>query len=139
MKRIKKTKIIATLGPATSSVESIESLIKEGVDVLRINFSHSTHKEAENVIKQIRKINDSLSTNTAILADLQGPKLRIGEVSEDTELKDGDNIIIKTGKEFKGDNKTLYLSYNNLAKDIKKGEKILIDDGKIILKVIDID
>ena len=85
MKRIKKTKIIATLGPATSSAESIESLIKEGVDVLRINFSHSTHKEAESVIKEIRKINDSLSTNTAILADLQGPKLRIGEVSENTE------------------------------------------------------
>ena len=139
MKRIKKTKIIATLGPATSSVESIESLIKEGVDVLRINFSHSTHKEAEKVIHEIRRINDSLSTNTAILADLQGPKLRIGEVSENTELKDGDNIIIKTGKEFKGDNKTLYLNYSNLAKDIKKGEKILIDDGKIILKVIDID
>ena len=139
MKRIKKTKIIATLGPATSSVESIENLIKEGVDVLRINFSHSTHKEAESVIKEIRKINDLLSTNTAILADLQGPKLRIGEVSENTELKDGNNIIIKTGKEFKGDSKTLYLNYNNLAKDIKKGEKILIDDGKIILKVIDID
>ena len=74
MKRIKKTKIIATLGPASSSAESIESLIKEGVDVLRINFSHSTHKEAENVIKEIRKINDSLSTNTAILADLQGDR-----------------------------------------------------------------
>jgi len=139
MKRVKKTKIIATLGPATSSAESIESLIKEGVDVLRINFSHSTHQEAENLIKEIRKINESLSTNTAILADLQGPKLRIGDVLENTELKDGDNIIIKTGKEFKGDNKSLYLNYHNLAKDIKKGEKILIDDGKIILKVIDID
>ena len=69
----------------------------------------------------------------------KGPKLRIGEVSENTELKDGDNIFIKTGKEFKGDSKTLYLNYNNLYKDIKKGEKILIDDGKIILKVIDID
>ena len=138
MKRIKKTKIIATLGPATSSVESIESLVKEGVDVLRINFSHSTHKEAEKVIQEIRRINDSLSTNTAILADLQGPKLRIGEVSENTELVDGDNIIIKTGKEFKGDNKALYLNYNNLAKDIKIGEKILIDDGKIILKISDI-
>ncbi len=139
MKRIKKTKIIATLGPASSSAESIESLIKEGVDVLRINFSHSTHKEAEKMIREIREVNDSLSTNTAILADLQGPKLRIGEVSANTKLKDGDNIFIKTGKEFKGDNKTLYLNYNNLYKDIKKGEKILIDDGKIILKVIDID
>lgn len=139
MKRIKKTKIIATLGPASSSVENIKSLIKEGVDVLRINFSHSTHKEAEKLIQEIRKINDLLSTNTSILADLQGPKLRIGEVVKNTKLVVGDNIIIKTGKEFKGDNKKLYLNYNNLAKDIKKGEKILIDDGKIILKVIVID
>jgi pyruvate kinase len=139
MKKIKKTKIIATLGPSTSSIESIENLIKEGVDVLRINFSHITHKEAEKVIKQIRRINESLATNTAILADLQGPKLRIGVVVENTELIDGDNINIKTGKEFKGNNKKLYLNYNNLAKDIKKGEKILIDDGKIILKVIEID
>jgi len=139
MKRIKKTKIIATLGPASSSFENIKSLIKEGVDVLRINFSHSTHKEAEKLIQEIRKINDLLSTNTSILADLQGPKLRIGEVVKNTKLVEGDNIIIKTGKEFKGDNKKLYLNYNNLAKDIKKGEKILIDDGKIILKVIVID
>ena len=139
MKKIKKTKIIATLGPSTSSIESIENLIKEGVDVLRINFSHTTHREAEKVIKEIRRINESLSTNTAILADLQGPKLRIGAVVKDTELVDGDNIIIKTGKDFKGNNKKLYLNYNNLAKDIKKGEKILIDDGKIILKIIEID
>ena len=96
MKKIKKTKIIATLGPSTSSIESIENLIKEGVDVLRINFSHITHKEAEKVIKQIRRINESLATNTAILADLQGPKLRIGVVVENTELIDGDNINIKT-------------------------------------------
>ena len=138
MKRIKKTKIIATLGPASSSFECIKSLIKEGVDVLRINFSHSTHKEAEKLIQDIRRISKSLSANTAILADLQGPKLRIGEVERNTELLDGDIIIIMTGKEFKGNNKKLYLNYNNLAKDIKKGEKILIDDGKIILKVIEI-
>ena len=87
MKRLKKTKIIATLGPSTSSIETIESLIKEGVDVLRINFSHSTHKEAEFLIKSIRKINDSLSKNIAILADLQGPKLRIGDVVDDTNYQ----------------------------------------------------
>ena len=109
MKRIKKTKIIATLGPATSSVESIESLIKEGVDVLRINFSHSTHKEAEKMIREIREVNDSLSTNTAILADLQGPKLRIGEVSANTELKDGDNIFIF--KKFKINSFFIYFPF----------------------------
>ena len=139
MKRLKKTKIIATLGPSTSSIETIESLIKEGVDVLRINFSHSTHKEAEFLIKSIRKINDSLSKNIAILADLQGPKLRIGDVVDDTNLNFGEKITIKTDKSFKGNKNKLFLNYQNLAKDINKGEKILIDDGKIILKVIDKD
>ena len=139
MKRLKKTKIIATLGPSTSSIETIESLIREGVDVLRINFSHSTHKEAEFLIKSIRKINDSLSKNIAILADLQGPKLRIGDVVDDTNLNFGEKITIKTDKSFKGNKNKLFLNYQNLAKDINKGEKILIDDGKIILKVIDTD
>ena len=139
MKRLKKTKIIATLGPSTSSIEKIESLIKEGVDVLRINFSHSTHKEAEFLIKSIRKINDSLSKNIAILADLQGPKLRIGDVVDDTNLNFGEKITIKTDKSFKGNKNKLFLNYQNLAKDINIGEKILIDDGKIILKVIDTD
>ena len=139
MKRLKKTKIIATLGPSTSSIETIESLIKEGVDVLRINFSHSTHKEAEFLIRSIRKINDSLSKNIAILADLQGPKLRIGDVVDDTNLNFGEKITIKTDKSFKGNKNKLFLNYQNLAKDINKGEKILIDDGKIILKVIDTD
>lgn len=139
MKRLKKTKIIATLGPSTSSIETIESLIKEGVDVLRINFSHSTHKEAEFLIKSIRKINDSLSKNIAILADLQGPKLRIGDVVDDTNLNFGEKITIKTDKSFKGNKNKLFLNYQNLAKDINVGEKILIDDGKIILKVIDTD
>ena len=139
MKRLKKTKIIATLGPSSSSIETIESLIKEGVDVLRINFSHSTHKEAEFLIKSIRKINDSLSKNIAILADLQGPKLRVGDVVDDTNLNFGEKITIKTDKSFKGNKNKLFLNYQNLAKDINKGEKILIDDGKIILKVIDTD
>ena len=139
MKRLKKTKIIATLGPSTSTFESIENLIKEGVDVLRINFSHSTHKEAKFLIKSIREINHSMSTNIAILADLQGPKLRIGEVDKNTQLSDGDKVLIKTDKCFKGNEKKLYLNYQNLGEDIKKNEKILIDDGKIILKVLNIN
>ena len=137
MKRLKKTKIIATLGPSTSSIETIESLIKEGVDVLRINFSHSTHKEAESLIKDIRKINEELNTNTSILADLQGPKLRIGEIKSNTFINDGDNIEIKTGNEFVGDSNKIYVDYKNLPSDINVGEKILIDDGKILLKVIE--
>ena len=137
MKKIKKTKIIATLGPATSSTDVIKKIIKEGVDVLRINFSHSSHEEAEILIKEIRKINSELNTNTSILADLQGPKLRIGEIIEGTILDVGSELKIKTGKEFVGDNKLIYINYESLPKDITEGEKILIDDGKIILKVID--
>lgn len=137
MKKIKKTKIIATLGPATSSTDVIKKIIKEGVDVLRINFSHSSHDEAEILIKEIRKINSELNTNTSILADLQGPKLRIGEIIEGTSLNVGSELKIKTGKEFVGDDKLIFINYENLPKDITEGEKILIDDGKIILKVID--
>ena len=137
MKKIKKTKIIATLGPATSSTDVIKKIIKEGVDVLRINFSHSSHEEAEILIKEIRKINSELNTNTSILADLQGPKLRIGEIIEGTILDVGSELKIKTGKEFVGDNKLIFINYESLPKDITEGEKILIDDGKIILKVID--
>ncbi len=135
MKRIKKTKIIATLGPSTSSADCIEKLIKEGVDVLRINFSHSSHKQAEALIKDIRQVNTKLKATTSILADLQGPKLRIGDISPNTNLNDGDEIKIKTVKKFIGDEKMIFIDYQSLPKDINTGEKILIDDGKIILKV----
>ena len=137
MKKIKKTKIIATLGPASSGSDTIEKLIKEGVDVLRINFSHSSHDEAEALIKEIRKTNTKLNTNTSILADLQGPKLRIGEIIPGTNLDIGSKLKIKTGKEFIGDNNMLFVNYESLPKDISEGERILIDDGKIILKVTD--
>ncbi len=137
MRRIKKTKIIATLGPSSSSRDSIEMLIKEGADVLRINFSHSTHKEAKSLINDIREINAELNTNTSILADLQGPKLRIGEVKANSSLSDGDKIEIESGKEFVGDKNKIYVDYKSLPSDINVGEKILIDDGKIILKVLE--
>ena len=135
MKRIKKTKIIATLGPSTSSADCIEKLIKEGVDVLRINFSHSSHKQAEALIKNIRQVNTKLKATTSILADLQGPKLRIGDISPNTNINDGDEIKIKTVKKFIGDDKMIFIDYQSLPKEINTGEKILIDDGKIILKV----
>ena len=135
MKRIKKTKIIATLGPSSSGL--VEKLIKEGVDVFRINFSHSNHKEAEILINEIRIINTKLNTNTSILADLQGPKLRIGEIKPNTHLNDGDHIKIKTVNEFIGDEKAIFVNYKTLPTDVNKGENIIVDDGKIILKVTD--
>jgi len=133
---MKKTKIVATLGPASSSVEVIEELVKAGADVCRINFSHGSYEDVLQLIKNIRTVNDKLKTNTAILADLQGPKLRIGMVENDRiELVKGKELIITTNK-CVGTAERLYITYPQFPKDVKPGEKILIDDGKLLLKVI---
>ena len=136
MKKIKKTKIIATIGPASSSSEIMEKMVTEGVDVFRINFSHAKHNEVKKIIKRIRDIDKKLSLNTAIIADLQGPKLRIGKMRKNSSLKAGDEITIDCKSQLVGSSKKLYVNYRNLAKDIKEGEKILLDDGKIILKAL---
>jgi len=133
---MKKTKIVATLGPASSSAEVIEELVKAGADVCRINFSHGSYEDVLQLIKNIRTVNDKLKTNTAILADLQGPKLRIGMVENDRiELVTGKEVIITTNK-CVGTAERLYITYPQFPKDVKAGEKILIDDGKLLLKVI---
>ena len=133
-----RTKIIATLGPATSSEETLLKLISAGVNVCRINFSHGTHKEYAEVIGLIRKINTDHNKNVAILGDLQGPKIRIGELAEASiELIEGEEIIISTDQ-FKGNSKKVSVSYNDFAKDVKLGENILLDDGKLSLEVIEL-
>lgn len=132
-----KTKIIATIGTASSSKEILKKMFVAGVDVCRLNFSHGTHEDHLKVIKNIRELNAELQTNVAILVDLQGPKLRIGEVENNCiELKEGDEIMIVSEKCI-GTNKKLYLSYQDIAKDIEAGEAVLIDDGKIKLQVIE--
>ena len=136
MKKIKKTKIIATIGPASSSSEIMEKMVTEGVDVFRINFSHAKHNEVKKIIKRIRDIDKKLSLNTAIIADLQGPKLRLGKMRKNSSLKVGDKITIDCKSQLVGSSKKLYVNYKNLAKDINEGEKILLDDGKIILKTL---
>ena len=136
MKKIKKTKIIATIGPASSSSEIMEKMMIEGVDVFRINFSHAKDDEVKKVIKRIRNIDKKLSLNTAIIGDLQGPKLRIGKMRKNSSLKIGDEIAIDCKSQLVGNSKKLYVNYKNLAKDINEGEKILLDDGKIILKTL---
>lgn len=133
----KKTKIVATLGPATDSVEIISRMIEAGLDVCRINFSHGTHEVHEQTIKNIRIADKNLGTTTAILADLQGPKLRVGDIEGDNlELKEGSEIIFST-KEVPANSKKLYITYPEFAKDVKVGERILLDDGKLELKAIE--
>jgi pyruvate kinase len=130
----KKTKIVATLGPASSSQETIEQMIKAGLNVCRINFSHGSYKDHGDTIKNIRAADKNLGTFTAILADLQGPKLRVGKMPNDAyELIEGNEVVFTTDeKNQKGDK--LYITYPEFAKDVKVGERILLDDGKLVLE-----
>ena len=132
----KKTKIIATLGPACSSSEIIKKMIVAGVDVFRVNFSHANYDIVKQNIQTIRELGASLGTNTAILADLQGPKLRVGEMQENTTIKAGDEVIFYTGEPFVGNAKKAYMNYNLFPKDVNPGERILVDDGKLIFEVL---
>ena len=133
----KRTKIVATLGPAVSSREIMKNMILEGVNVFRINFSHANYDIVKSNIKMIRELGEELGTNTAILADLQGPKLRVGIMKEDIEVKDGDELDFCTGEEFEGTQERVYMNYDNFPEDVNVGEQILVDDGKLIFEVID--
>ena len=135
-----KTKIVATLGPACNTTTAIHNLIKSGVNVFRINFSHAKNEEVLNYIDIIRSLNKEHNYNVAILADLQGPKIRIGELEQDITLKKGDEISIESSeKSFVGNRNRVFINYKNLAKDVKKGDQILIDDGKYVFTVLKTD
>lgn len=131
-----QTKVIATIGPASSSKDVLERMFHEGVDVCRLNFSHGTHQDHLQVINNILELNQELNANVALLADLQGPKIRIGEVENNlVELKECEEVEIVTEKCL-GTAKRLYLSYKEFPKDVTEGDSILIDDGKLKLEVI---
>jgi len=133
-----KTKIIATLGPASNSPAMIRNLIHAGVDVFRLNFSHGTHEIHAQTIQLIKEANVELETHVSILADLQGPKIRLGEVKENTVLREGDTLEFTTSP-IVGDNQKVYITYNEFPGDVEAGETILIDDGKIELRVLETD
>ena len=134
--KFKKTKIVATLGPGCSTKTMLSRLIKAGVNVFRINFSHATYEEADRHIDLIRSLNQELDTNVAILADLQGPKIRVGKMKDGVVFKKGDEFTLSTAKEIIGNKTKASLSYKDFAKDVKKGDKVLVDDGKLIFEVI---
>ncbi|MGA0048195.1 MAG: pyruvate kinase [Flavobacteriaceae bacterium] len=135
MNSIKKTKIVATLGPATSSEEVLEKMILAGVNVFRINFSHADYDDVAQRIQMIRNVDQKLNTNTAILGDLQGPKLRVGKMEEGAEVHPGDEVVFLTDKPFVGNAKKAYMNYQNFPKDVSPGERVLLDDGKLIFEV----
>jgi len=135
MSQTKKTKIVATLGPALSgSKEKLRELMVSGVNVFRVNFSHADYDDVTNNINIIRELNKELDFNVAILADLQGPKLRVGVMAEGVELAPGD-VFNFTTEACEGTQEKAFMTYQRFPKDVKVGEKILVDDGKLMFEV----
>ena len=134
--KFKKTKIVATLGPGCDNKTMLSKLVKAGVNVFRINFSHATYEEVDKHVELIRTVNKELDTNVAILADLQGPKIRVGKMKDGVVFKKGDLFTLSSRKDIIGNKEKASLSYKDFAKDVKQGDKVLIDDGKLIFEVI---
>ncbi|QYJ68873.1 pyruvate kinase [Flavobacterium litorale] len=133
----KKTKVVATLGPACSTKETIKAMIDAGVNVFRINFSHADYTDVTERIKIIRALNDEYGYNTSILGDLQGPKLRVGVMKNDVVVAPGDVITFQTAEDEPGTADRVYMNYKEFPNDVNAGERILLDDGKLIFEVIE--
>ncbi|MFT3674433.1 MAG: pyruvate kinase [Chitinophagaceae bacterium] len=134
-----KTKIVATVGPACDTYDKLLELVKAGVNVFRLNFSHGTHENKAEIISHIRKINKTEPYNISILGDLQGPKLRVGEIENGSlKIEPGDILTFTSREKVVGTKEKIYISYPNLHKDVKVGEKIMIDDGKLEVVVTEI-
>ena len=132
----KKTKIVATLGPAIDSKEMLLKMVATGVNVFRINFSHADYDDVKKRIQYIREINEEHGYNASVLADLQCPKLRVGVMKDDVVVAPGDEIIFATGTRFEGTKDRVYMTYDRFPLDAKQGEQILLDDGKLIFEVV---
>lgn len=134
--KLNKTKIVATLGPASKSRPMLKKLIIAGVDVFRINFSHANYKETTQTVCAIRALGAELGVHPSILGDLQGPKIRLGLVKNGVFVKKDDIIEITTKEIGEGDEKRVSINYLDFPKDVNANEKILVNDGKLIFKVL---
>ncbi|MFY8128812.1 MAG: pyruvate kinase [Chitinophagaceae bacterium] len=133
-----RTKIVATVGPACDTYDKLLDLVRAGVNVFRLNFSHGSHEDKAQIIEHIRTINSTHPYNIAILGDLQGPKLRVGEIENNALPLEIGDVLTFTNEKCVGTKEKIYVSYPNLAGDVKIGNTIMIDDGKIEVKVIGI-
>ncbi len=132
------TKIVATVGPACNTYEKLLELAKAGVDVFRLNFSHGSHADHLEVIQHIQAINEEFHTHIGVLADLQGPKLRVGKIKDNMlPLAPGDIITIVNDDTADGTKDSIYMSYDQFAEDCQPGERILMDDGKLVFEVLE--
>lgn len=139
MQRTRRVKILATLGPSSNTHEQIKSLFKAGADVFRINMSHSSHEMLHELVSTIRKVEAELDHPIGILADLQGPKLRLGQFKDDKiEVKTGDQIRFDSNPE-PGDNKRVELPHPEILQALKVGDRVIVDDGKVLLSTLECD
>lgn len=137
---LKRTKIVATVGPACNTKDKLRELVKEGVDVFRLNFSHGDHEGHAKVVQSIREINSELGTTIPILQDLQGPKIRIGKVENDgVPIEPGQELVITTDESIVGTSQRVSTTYTSLPTDVSIGDMILVDDGKIELRVVGVE
>ena len=132
---MKRTKIVATLGPASSSDEKLLELLWAGVNVFRVNFSHGDPEEHRLLIRRIRQVLEKNNMTAAVLADLQGPKLRVGMVEDGVVVAPGDRVVF-TNHKCEGTKERVYMTYQDFPKDVKPGERILLDDGKLAMDVV---
>lgn len=130
------TKIVATVGPASSSYSNLLELVKAGVDVFRLNFSHGTHADHKEVIDHITYIKEKYNLHIGIMADLQGPKLRVGKIKDNALPLTPGQIITFVNEECEGDAEKIYMSYDLFPQDVKVGEKVMVDDGKLVFEVV---
>jgi len=138
-KLFKKTKIVATIGPASRNKETLAELIKAGANVFRLNFSHGSHDDHQKTIEMVRELNEELGSNVALLQDLQGPKIRVGKVENDgVPIAPGQQLIITTD-EMIGTSEKVSTVYEGIVNDVKPGDAILVDDGNIELKTIKVE
>ncbi len=133
--KFQKTKILATVGPASNNYSTLLGLAKAGVDAFRLNFSHGTHEGHLKVFEYIQYINKKYKTNISVLADLQGPKLRVGEIENDKMPLHKGDILTFVNEKCIGNAEKIYMSYEHFPQDVQVGEKVLIDDGKVELLV----
>ena len=127
------TKIVATIGPSSYDKAVLREMFAAGLNVARINFSHSNHQEAKQIFDWVQELNQEEDRNVAVLGDLQGPKLRLGNVEENQKIKKGQEITITTD-ECIGNSSRVYITYPDFPKDVKVGDRIMLDDGKLILR-----
>lgn len=135
----RNTKIVATVGPASSSYDALRDLVEAGVNVFRLNFSHGSHQQHQEVIDHITRINETQNKFVGILADLQGPKIRIGDLEADGfPIEAGDELYF-TNQPCLGTREMVYISYQNFPQDVEPGEHVVLDDGKVVLEVLETD